>query len=343
MEYQEFFQRIKADLKQALPEELQNVEIGERQVDKLQGLSYYGLEIKPARSQMSMTMDLRSFYGAGVDESNYDEVLGSVATEVLENIELPAKNQIEKLVDYEAMKDTLFVQMIGKEGNEEMLAKIPHRYFEDLALVYRFKINVADGMMMSALITDAALKKYGITEEQLHEDACHNMVEQNDMLIMSMNEMLEKLTGIPASELPLNPVAVSLYVATNQAGKYGASVLEHPDFTKAAEEKLGGDFFIIPSSVHEILLLPDDGCIELEEIEAMVQEINATRVPPEERLSNTVYHYDTEVGKLETARGYEKRIEQERKSVLEALKDKKMSVSEIKKEMPKIRKAEMTL
>lgn len=167
--------------------------------------------------------------------------------------------------------------MIGKEGNEEMLAKIPHRYFEDLALVYRFKINVADGMMMSALITDVALKKYGITEEQLHEDACHNMVEQNDMLIMSMNEMLEKLTGIPASELPLNPVAVPLYVATNQAGKYGASVLEHPDFTKAAEEKLGGDFFIIPSSVHEILLLPDDGCIELEEIEAMVQEINATR------------------------------------------------------------------
>ena len=75
----------------------------------------------------------------------------------------------------------------------------------------------------------------------------------------------------------------------------------------------------------------------------MVQEINATRVPPEERRSNTVYHYDTEIGKLETARGYEKRIELERKSVLEALKDKKMSVSEIKKEMPKIRKAEMTL
>ena len=95
MEYQEFFQRIKADLKQALPEELQNVEIGERQVDKLQGLSYYGLEIKPARSQMSMTMDLRSFYGAGVDESNYDEVLGSVATEVLEILSFPQRIKLK--------------------------------------------------------------------------------------------------------------------------------------------------------------------------------------------------------------------------------------------------------
>ena len=328
MEYQEFFERIKADLKQALLEKLQNVEIGERQVDKLQGESYHGLEVRPEGSKAAMLLDLRSIYGEGVDENHYEEALGRVAATVMENMEFPHKSLMENLTDYGVMKDKLIIQMIGKEGNEEMLAKIPYRDFEDLAMVYRFMLDVEEKVISSVLVTDTMMKTYGVTEEQLHEEACRNMVEKDDMVIVSMNDMLEDLTGIPASESPLNPMPIPLYVATNQSKQYGASVMEHPDFAETAADKLGGNYFIIPSSVHELLLLPDDGYMELQAIEEMLAEVNATQVKPEQRLSNTVYHYDTETGRMETARGYEKRMDMERKSVLETLKEKQRSLPE---------------
>ena len=328
MEYQEFFERIKADLKQALPEKLQNVEIGEQQVDKLQGESYRGLEVRPAGSKAAMILDLRSIYGDGVDENHYEDALGRVAATVMENIVFPHENLIENLLDYGAMKDKLIMQAIGKDGNEEMLAKIPHRDFEDLAMVYRFKLEIKEAAISYVLVTDTMMEAYGVTEEQLHEDACRNMVEKDDMVIMSMDEMMESLTGIPVSEQPWSPIPIPFYVATNQTKQFGASVMEHPDFAETAADKMGGNYFIIPSSVHELMLLPDDGCIELQAIEDMVAEVNATQVKPEQRLSNTVYHYDTETGRMETARGYEKRIDMERKSVLGTLKEKQRSLPE---------------
>lgn len=344
MEYQEFFERVKRDLKEWLPEKLQNAEIGERQVDKLQGESYQGIEIKPEGSPAALTMDLRTFYGNGVEENDYPEILDRITEVIMENAEFPSRNMIEKMSNYAEMRGTLTFQAVGKEGNEEILQHVPYRHVEDLALVYRFQLDKTDDTTTTVLVTDRLMKEYGITEEQLYEDTCRNMVEKDDMVIKPIYEMMAELAGIPVSEIPEEAMIVPLYVATNQARSYGAAVLGHPDFTETAAEMLGGDFFIFPSSVHELLLLPDDGTMELEYMEEMVKEINATKVEPKERLSNTVYHFDAEAGLLESAREFQKRIRIERQSVLEELREKKRTLPEKAAEKPNMhRKKEIQM
>ena len=90
-------------------------------------------------------------------------------------------------------------------------------------------------------------------------------------------------------QMPGEPI---LLVATTRDSFMGASVIQYPGFLEQAAEQVGGDFFILPSSIHEVLFVPDDGKTDYHELEVMVQSINQAEVAPADRLSDHVYHYD---------------------------------------------------
>ena len=147
--------------------------------------------------------------------------------------------------------------------------------------------------------------------------------------------------------LPGEPV---MMVATTEDSRMGASVIQYPGFLEQAAEVMGGDFFVLPSSIHEVLLVPDDGKARYRDLEAMVQSINESQVAPKERLSDHVYHYDQADRVFEMAsktasrkrakdlEGKENRREPEEKktSVLVQLGEKK---EEAKERAPKKKKA----
>ena len=115
-----------------------------------------------------------------------------------------------------------------------------------------------------------------------------------------------------------------LYVATTEREMYGAGVLAVPSFFDDAAEKLDGNFYVLPSSVHEILLLPDRFAPEPQLLKEMVQDVNANEVDPKDRLSDNVYHYDAKERIFELAEKYERRME-------EKSKDKKKSVPDLRR------------
>jgi hypothetical protein len=84
-----------------------------------------------------------------------------------------------------------------------------------------------------------------------------------------------------------------MYVATVPDKVHGAGVLAYENFMDMAAERAGGDFFILPSSLHEVLIVPDNGNVKLEDLENMVKEVNATQVAPQDKLTDSVYHYDS--------------------------------------------------
>ena len=128
-----------------------------------------------------------------------------------------------------------------------------------------------------------------------------------------------------------------IYVATVPDKNSGAGVLAYQDFMEQAAEKLGGDFFVLPSSIHEILLIPDDGEQSINFLRDMVREVNATEVSPAEKLTDNVYHYDAkdhifELAEKFKARQQEKAASMDEKSeehgsVLKDLKDKQKEVT----------------
>ena len=89
------------------------------------------------------------------------------------------------------------------------------------------------------------------------------------------------------------PEDEQMYVATVPDKVHGAGVLAYQDFMDKAAERAGGDFFILPSSIHEILIVPDNGKMNLKDLEAMVREVNVTQVSPADKLTDSVYHYDS--------------------------------------------------
>lgn len=330
MDYREFVDQVSEDLKKVLPEELQGAKITARQVDKLQGASYYGITVQPENSNIGISMDLSGAFDAMQNGRSYDVVLAELGTSVTEGFASRPNVREAELLDYDAMRDKLMVQVVPTAGNEEMLATVPHVEQEDMSLVYRFVFSTDERGTASTLITNQMLDSYGITAEQLHTDAMANAPEQFPASVRSMQEVLAEMMGIEPEMMPSEPGG--MYVATCNQGMNGAGCIFYPEFMDQAAEKLGGDFFVLPSSVHEVILLPDNGDMSFHELENMVQEINATEVMPQDRLSDSVYHYDAEEHVFEKAESYDERQQakkaekdnhHEKKSVMEKLAEKK--------------------
>ena len=211
---------------------------------------------------------------------------------------------LQGLSNYAAVKDRLTVKLTGRAGNEEILEKLPHHDMEDMAVIYKIRIYGDACKTALAAVTNTMLKQYGITAKQLHRDAVEAASAHQPYVIRTMAETLNELCGCTWKQED----AVPMYVATNKERMNGASVLVYPDFMETAAERLRDSFYVLPSSIHEVILLPEKLGHDIQELQAMVRNINADIVAPEDRLSNSVYHYDRKEHLFELADKYKIRM-----------------------------------
>jgi len=156
--------------------------------------------------------------------------------------------------------------------------------------------------------------------------------EYEVMVIEGMAEVLAKQMGVDDLEamgFNIPPEQDMMLVETVEGNVHGAGVLAYEDFMDKAAERVDGSFFILPSSVHEILIIPDNGQFDLHSLENMVREVNATMVDPVDKLTDNVYHYDADAKVFELGEKYVERqaalseMKAEKKSILGELKANK--------------------
>ena len=208
------------------------------------------------------------------------------------------------LRDYSKMKGRLILQLLSTNEIGQILDKIPHRKVED-----RFDLGTANDGLLTALVTNKFLDLYGIDEKQLFHDAMLVAESNRPSIINKMDDILLGLLLEAGVFIDMDWGSSPFYIASVTDGCNGACVICYPGFLDRAANKIGGDFFILPSSIHEVLLLPDNGMLTKEApeyLESMVREVNQT-LAPDERLSNFVYHYDSKAKVFETARQFEAR------------------------------------
>ncbi len=304
MDFNEFQNQILQEAK----DRMWGVQVEIRPVEKLQGESYTGLSIQPNDSPMAATLNLDTVYSQMVDQGkSFQEVADDLISHAADIIVDMPKIDVNDITNYDQMKNTLVVQVIPTDRNAEMLADIPHKNIEDMSLVYRMQIDQNENGTSSVLITNAMLENYGVTVDQLHQDAMDAAVINNPATFRSMQEVLSDLMGMPA-EMMLPMDGPQMYVASVENSLNGAGVIAYPDFMNQVAEQVGGDFFVLPSSVHEVLVIPDDGSIDRHDLESMVREVNASEVLPKDQLSDNVYHYDSQDQVFELAGKYEERM-----------------------------------
>ncbi len=212
---------------------------------------------------------------------------------------------------YEKMKNRIVYKLINRKMNGELLKNIPHKTFLDLAVVYNLVLHDKDKRLATALINNDHLKAWGVDADTIDAQAVQNTPDLFPANIRPIQKVLENITNrqgeryIDENDGCISPCddhfydltdmddpCNSMFVLTNTSGVNGAACMLYPKPLKSFGQKIKRDFFILPSSVHEVLLVPASEGLKKEDLTEMVREINKTEVSPNEVLSDIVYVYD---------------------------------------------------
>lgn len=340
MDYETFKMKLSQDIYQTLCDSgMENVTMRFQNIEKL-NQNYESLTVIPENGVFGATLNLETAFAEYNRNGDYKNVLDKSVDVVLAGIDRMPAVDLENLLNYEAMKKTLAIDIISAERNEILLQKVPHELMEDMAAVYRFVLNNSEAGRETVLVTKDMLNNMGIIEEQLMSDAKEIAPKIRPVVIQGMNEVMKEKMGEEEFEkidLP-NEENEILFLASVPDGICGAGVLAYPNFMEQAADIIGGDFFILPSSIHEVLLVPDDGSWSARALKTLVENVNETEVRPEEKLTDSVYHYDSKAHIFELAEKFEDRKNfrdyektEEKDSVLKSLKEKKEASADVLK------------
>lgn len=173
--------------------------------------------------------------------------------------------------------DRVILMLINRKGNEELLKKIPHRDFLDLTVIYRVVLARDEDSIMSYILTDAILQAWGMTEEEIYEKA----LEQTDSIL-------------PANDTAEN----NIVIFTNTSGVNGDNAFLMPDRLERAAKWFGCDFYIVPSSINELIGIPVDGACENAVRQAVIHSVDNGIIEPSEWLSYSLYRYQKDTGRV---------------------------------------------
>lgn len=311
MNYEEFKENLANDVKEQMESRSgSGVTVETRTVEKMNE-TYDALTVKPDDSIIGVNLNVTSLYKEYEDGKDFDSIVNGAA-EVAENaLSNKPDFNLDVIKDYDQMKDKLAIEVVSAERNKDLLETVPHKDIEDMAVVYRFVIGDTQAGTGTILVNNQMLENYGITAQQLHEDALKNAPEIRPLIIEGMAEVLAKQMGVEDLEmlgLNIPPEQEQMFVASVEGNVHGAGVLAYQNFMDQAADRVGGSFFILPSSIHEVLIIPDNGKFDTASLENMVKEVNATTVDPSDQLTDSVYHYDADAKVFELAEKFEDRM-----------------------------------
>lgn len=324
MDYETFKQEFAEDIKEKLSQRgYGDVMTSFHDIEKT-NQNYEAISVVQAGSNIGVNFNIENAFASYEHTGDYEGVLASATGVIVGGLDQIPAVDVNVLMNYEVMKEKLSVEVISADANEELLAKVPHDRIEDLAVVYRFIMESNEDGRASILVNNDLIERMGVTHEQLRADALENSPEIRPVVIQGMNEVMKEMMGPEAYEMFGIPddTEEMMFIATVPDKNSGAGVLAYQDFMDQAAEKIGGDFYVIPSSIHEILLVPDNGEVQAEGLKEMVQEVNATEVSPEEKLSDNVYHYDSKEHIFELAEKFEARQQEKEAAIDEKAEDK---------------------
>ena len=334
MDYENFKQDFQESLKEELAERGMDTDVSFQKVEKMNE-SYDAVTVKPIDSIIGVNFNVEKAFDSYEAGTDMDEVVNHTADSVEKAFREAPQIDITAITDYEQMKSKLSMEVVSADRNADLLQNVPHEKMEDMAVVYRLMLGQMDEGSGTVLVTDQLMERFGITHEQLRQDALENAPEIRPSEIRGMSEVMNEIAPGMAPEIA--PEDEQMFVASVPDKIRGAGVIAYPNFMEDAAEKMGGDFFVIPSSIHEVLLVRDNGEMTSKDLENMVKEVNATQVEPEDQLTDHVYHYDSKDHIFEMADKFEQRQQEEEQeasvegqdkdSVLDDLKEKKLEVA----------------
>ena len=293
MDYEEFLVQIKLWVQRRMGKE---AKIAIFPVWKNNSILMDAMSILEPGEQCSPALYMNEFYQEYLRHGSFE----LAEKELMRRYQYGKEKQcfnIEVLQDPKRVGKRIVTKLINREYNRGLLNEIPHRSFLNLAVVYSYLMEGCRIGEASVLIRNEHLMKWKMEPEQLEETAKENMKELLPWDFFSLAQMMSH----EGEEAVKEAEQIPLYVLTNKEKYFGAAWMMDTQVLGKIGAQLGEDYYVLPSSVHECMIVPSGFGVDARGLQKMVKEINETQVEPEEILGDTIYSYDTKKERLRIA------------------------------------------
>lgn len=269
-----------------------------REVRKNNGVVLHGLLILTDSRNVVPTLYLEPFWEAYQSGTSLAEIVRRLIKIYREDMPETSIN-MDFFTCFEEVSGRICYRLVRQKGNEELLEDIPHIPFLDLAICFFYAYSGEALGEGAILVHNSHMELWHTTTKELQGLAQKNTPGLFPWSCNSMEQVLQEMMTqecpekMPDAEQCGSFLAgTPLWVLSNQKRVHGASCVLYPGLLKQLAEREKKNFYILPSSIHEVILLPDGGKETPEHLKDMIAEVNRTQVAPEEVLSDSLYYYD---------------------------------------------------
>ncbi len=290
MEYSAFVEKVR----ELTDEILTDQKVTTREVLKNNGLRFQGISIAEEGYSAAPTIYLEQFYDRYQSGETIEDIVDQII-EIYEDNKTTQDFDKELFEDYAKTKRNLYLKAVNTEKNADLLKDVPSIPFLDLALIpYILIKNVPIGCA-SAVIHRGMLSLWNRTEEELLADAMQNMKQSFQYDLTPVYDVLKDSLPMQ-SETTESVREVPMYVLLPKGMLYGAALMAVEETMEEAAAMLGSDLFVLPSSIHEVIVVPAEENADRAHLDSLVKSVNETTLSKEEILSDHAYYYKRGVG-----------------------------------------------
>ena len=296
MEYREFLENVRKEVESRYDS---NVSVTLNHVMKNNGTELDGITIMEKDKNIAPTIYINSFY----DRYREGVSLKAVVSEII-RIYNQNKNSININADYfenyENVRKTIVYKLVNYQKNKKLLEDVPYKRVLDLAVVFYCLIEQRKGVSATALIHNEHLRIWNVTEDEIYNDALKNTPVLLAGSIVPMSKILSEIAATAPADNDEKVCKYTgediLYVLTNSSRVNGAACILYDNLLKKFANDVHSDLYILPSSVHEVIIVPKKNAFDKSELADMVREVNEQGVSQDEILSDNVYEYNRKNG-----------------------------------------------
>lgn len=259
---------------------LDSESVERKEIRKNNGVTELGILIRKRDQNIAPIVYMEGFYEKYQLGVTLDSLSDFLLRKTRETPSIPT-DQYQNMLEFSKVCHQIVYKIINAEKNTDLLKEVPHLPILDFAIVFYWMVPVNEEETGAVLIRNTHMEQWKLPISVLYEYAKENTERLCPPIFGSLSEMIEEI-----------PAEVLLYILSNEQGVYGAAAILYPELPQKIYEKLGGNYYLLPSSVHEFLIIPEEEGETPEQLKAIVREVNRTEIREEEFLSDHIYYFN---------------------------------------------------
>lgn len=283
MNYEQFLQYVREHIVDKIMDG-RECRVFIKKLNKNNGLYVDSLHIYREGGRISPSIELNPFYERYIDGEREEDLLREIADLYENNIDCGFSLPVS-IKEFSSISDRVIMRLVNYDKNRDILSECPHLKILDLAITFRWLAYQDEIGVSTALITNREMEVWGREVGQLYELGVENTPKFFPASIRTMREVLRDYVDIGEE-------GTNVYILTNQIGIHGAACMLYESVLEKFGRQIERDFFILPSSIHEVILVPVTEYLKKEDLYQLVRQANDSIVSAEEVLSDSVYLYE---------------------------------------------------